>query len=101
MIPDEAIGSAWIDVPLGESQGPVPDLPTARPFGLRYASDPQEVVDVEWADLSYDPAQQMAVVDDQAGDVVLAMKHTSTKTKTTTNSQDRKSSDDDSDSTGS
>ena len=58
-------------------------------------------MDVVWADLSYDATQQIAVVNDGAGQVVPAMKHTSTKTKTTTNTQDRNPPDEDEDWTGS
>lgn len=100
MIPDATIGPAWINLPLDVSQGPVSESPTVRPFGLRYATEPHEVVDVVWADLSYDPAQQIAIVTDPSGHVVPAMKHTSTKTKTTTNVQDRNPPDDDEDWTG-
>lgn len=97
----ETIGPAWIDFPLGVNQDPVSEAPTARPFGLRYTTEPREVVDVVWSDLSYDATRQMAVISDQTGNVIPAMKHTNTKTKATTNTQDRNPSDEDEDWTGS
>jgi putative ATP-grasp target RiPP len=101
MTPDAAIGPAWIDFPLSDPQGPSSELPTVRPFGLRYKAEPHEVANVTWNDLSYDAARQIAVVNDPDGVIVPAMKHTSTKTKTTSNSADRNPPDDDEDWTGS
>jgi putative ATP-grasp target RiPP len=101
MSSDAVIGPAWIDFPLAEPSGPVPESLTARPFGLRHSSEPGAVVDLDWGDVRYDRERQIAVVDDPDGVVVPAMKHTSTKTKTTTNTEDRNPPDDDEDWTGS
>lgn len=100
MTADGTIGPVWIDFPLGEVLGPVSELLTVRPFGLRHSSEPAAVVDVDWADVRYDRVRQIAMIDDPGGAVVPAMKHTSTKTKTTTNTQDRNPPDDDEDWTG-
>ena len=98
---DASIGPSWADFPLGNILGPVADSATVRPFGLGHSSEPHALVDVDWANLRYDSAQQLAIVDDPSGYSLPAMKHTSTKTKTTTNTDDRNPSDDDEDWTGS
>ena len=100
MTADATVSPAWVDFPLGEHLGPVPESPTVRPFGLRHSSDPGTVIDLDWTNVRYDRERQIAVVDDPSGAVVPAMKHTSTKTKTTTNIDDRKPPDDDEDWTG-
>jgi putative ATP-grasp target RiPP len=75
---------------------------TVSPFGLRYVTAPAagSVVEVDFSEISYDPVRQIAVVADDDGSLLPAMKHTSTTTKTSTASNDRKGSDSDTDYTG-
>jgi putative ATP-grasp target RiPP len=68
------------------------------PFGLKCAVS-ADTIDVDLPSIGYDPARQIAVINDGT-DILPAMRHTSTNTKTTTASQDRKGNDSDSDSTG-
>ncbi|MCW2914405.1 MAG: hypothetical protein JWN52_2473 [Actinomycetia bacterium] len=86
--------------PLGAQLGPYIGGEAVRPFGLQYATEPTEVIDLEWDQLGYDEGRQIAIVTDEDGAILPAMKHTSTKTKTSTNSDDRKPPDDDEDATG-
>jgi putative ATP-grasp target RiPP len=90
----EAFSSAPIAVPVGSE--------AARPFGLRYASAPAagSLVELDLSLLSYDPLRQIALVAEDDGSFLPAMKHTSTSTKTSTGSHDRKGADSDTDSTG-
>lgn len=85
--------------PLGRAFSEVEESPVGsiKPFGLRYAVQPAETVEVDLSTLSYDEEQQIAVVSGD-GVVVPAMKHTSTKTKTHTG--DNRGGDSDEDSTG-
>lgn len=72
------------------------------PFGLRYATTPSDAatVDLDFSKISYDPESQIAILTDDDGTILPAMRHTSTKTKTETQSRDREGPDDDTDATG-
>jgi putative ATP-grasp target RiPP len=86
----------------GGHGGPLRARWAARPFGLRYATafSRSSVVDVDFSRITYDPVRQIALVGDDDGSLIPAMKHTSTHTSTSTGSQDRKGADSDSDATG-
>jgi putative ATP-grasp target RiPP len=86
--------------PLGASLGPEQEQEGVRPFGLGFAVVPCSAVELHWEQLGYDPVRQITTVTDEAGTILPAMKHTSTKTKTDTNAADRKPPDDDEDATG-
>ena len=96
--------------PLGAGLGASEDIVTESaeggeaklPFGLRYVTAPPEssVVKVDFSKISYDPVQQMALIADDDGSLLPAMKHTSTTTKTSTASHDREGNDSDTDASG-
>lgn len=75
---------------------------TVLPFGLRYVTAPAatSIVKVDFSKISYDSDRQVALVADDDGSLLPAMKHTSTTTSTSTASNDRKGNDSDTDSTG-
>jgi putative ATP-grasp target RiPP len=87
--------------PLGENLAER-ESSVATPFGLRYATLPNDGsrVELDFSRISYDPERQIATVIDDDGSIIPAMRHTSTQTKTTTASQDRKGDDSDTDATG-
>jgi putative ATP-grasp target RiPP len=75
-----------------------PSGPDTRPFGLRYATDPNHPSNdsLDVAEQGYDVDRQIAVVRD--GDsIVPVFKHTSNRTSTTTSDSDRRGPDSDSD----
>lgn len=96
--------------PLGTASGADNDGPGsgigalggARPFGLRYAVSPpaSSVVSIDFSRVSYDPVRQIAIVTEDDGSVLPAMRHTSTRTTTSTASEDRGGPDRDTDATG-
>ncbi|MBO0802110.1 MAG: putative ATP-grasp-modified RiPP [Nocardiopsaceae bacterium] len=73
-----------------------------RPFGLRYATavPASAIASIDFSGIRYDEEQQIAVVTDDDGTLIPAMKHTSTRTKTSTASHDRQGDDSDTDATG-
>lgn len=91
---------AGMHFPLGAPLRPGDADTEVRPFGLRYSVKPDSVVDLDWDQITYDPDRQISIVTDDAGTIVPAMRHTSTKTKTSTNSDDRKPPDSDEDASG-
>jgi putative ATP-grasp target RiPP len=90
--------------PLGEDllRGGRGSERAALPFGLRYATTPAvaAAVRLDFSRIAYDPEQQIAVVTEDDGTLLPAMRHTSTQTKTETGSHDRTGPDDDTDTTG-
>lgn len=89
--------------PLGQRPAsPGEDVPAsagpARPFGLRYLTDPDpgSAVALDWEKVSYDPDRQIAVISGDQG-VMPMFRHTSSKTSTSTNIDDREASDSDED----
>lgn len=89
--------------PLEEERGGRAAGDQVRPFGLRYATSvpASAVASIDFSRISYDEKRQIALVADDDGTLIPAMKHTSTQTKTSTASHDRKGGDDsDTDSTG-
>lgn len=63
------------------------------PFGLRLAGEPQQAR-VDMSQVAYDEQRQIAVVG-EGGDLVPALKHTSTVTKTFTSDRDKPETDTD------
>lgn len=88
---------------LGTHDESAGDGPIVVPFGLRYVTAPaaSSVVRVDFSKISYDPVRQIALVADDDGSLLPAMKHTSTSTSTSTASHDREGNDSDTDSSGS
>lgn len=74
----------------------------AMPFGLRFATTPNEAATFEpdFAKVSFDPESQTAIFTEDDGSVIQAGRHTSTKTTTSTASRDRSGNDSDTDSAG-
>jgi putative ATP-grasp target RiPP len=102
-MPDNDLVQQSDQFPLGAALGAGDEAPrdgmATSAFGLRYVTA-ASVVRVDFSKISYDPVRQIAVVADDDGHLLPAMKHTSTTTSTSTASNDRKGNDSDTDATG-
>lgn len=78
------------------------DGDVVTPFGLRYATMPNDaaIFEPDFSKISYDEETQTAIFTEEDGTIVRAGRHTSTKTTTSTASQDRKGNDRDTDAAG-
>jgi putative ATP-grasp target RiPP len=89
--------------PLGSPMAPPKhDDEVATPFGLRFATTPNEaaIFEPDFTKISYDQESQTATFTEDDGSVIQAGRHTSTKTTTSTASRDRSGNDSDTDSAG-
>lgn len=88
--------------PLGRPMVASSSDDAVTPFGLRYATMPNEAATFEpdFSRISYDSETQTAIFMEDDGSVIQAGRHTSTKTTTSTASRDRSGNDSDSDSAG-
>lgn len=75
------------------------DATPFRPFGMRLAVIPKEVVHIDPSSMKWDAERQIMVMQ-EGGDLAPAFRHTSTQTSTTTATQDRSGDDTDTDATG-
>lgn len=108
-MPPTTIGRPWSigeHFPLGQPFGmvqttPEPSDARTRPFGLRFAVEPipAATVALDRDHLTYDPVNQMAVMND-GGVISPVFRHSGDTTNTSTASQDRSGDDSDQDASG-